>query len=76
MNIFNLKQSQVDISQKRKFRASVYVDIFVPETDSIENDRQEAEKVINEIASTIPNSYVGGVALATGNLLEPFDKEF
>ena len=49
--------------KERRFRSSIYVDIFVPETDSIENDREEAQKIAKEISNDINyNSYVGGTA--------------
>ena len=60
------KKSQVDevgpIKDARRFRASIYVDVFVPETDDLEKDREEARKKIEEYREYVPNSFIGGVA--------------
>lgn len=48
---------------KKRFRGSIYVDIFVPDTNNLEEDRYEAEKILEEISNKLPlNSFVGGVA--------------
>lgn len=47
---------------ERRFRASIYVDIFVPITPDLEVDRQKAEDLVKDFQMKIPNSYVGGVA--------------
>jgi hypothetical protein len=60
---------------ERRFRASVYVDVWVPQTDDLEADRAEAQRIAEEFASLRPNSYVGGVAGFTGNIDRPFDRE-
>lgn len=51
-----------ETSYNRRFRASIYVDIFIPETDTIEQARKRAKLKADEISESIPNSYVGGVA--------------
>ena len=53
-----LKEAHTDM----RFRASIYVDIFIPETDTIEQARKRAKLKADEISESIPNSYVGGVA--------------
>lgn len=55
---------------ERRFRGSVYVDIFVPITDNLETDREEARQELEEYAQQIPNSYVGDVALKSGFMLD------
>jgi formiminotetrahydrofolate cyclodeaminase len=55
---------------ERKFRASIYVDIWVPQTDDKEKDREEALKQAEEFAAKIPNSYVGGAATFQGLRLD------
>jgi uncharacterized LabA/DUF88 family protein len=50
---------------KRKFRASIYVDIFTTEPD-LEKAREIATKEVEEYQEQIPNSYVGGVANFNG----------
>ena len=62
---------------ERRFRASIYVDIFVPETASIEIDREAAKAVAEEISNNIPNAYVGDVASNNpkANLLNPMDRD-
>lgn len=52
-----LKEASTD----RRFRASIYVDVFVPETDDLEHDRELAKKEVEEIQENIPNSYIGGI---------------
>jgi len=48
----------------KKFRASIYVDVFIQTDETISVDgelimaREEAERLAREV----PNSYVGGVA--------------
>lgn len=46
----------------RKFRCSIYVDIFIDDPAYTEADREAARKIIEDLSSNIPNSYVGGVA--------------
>jgi hypothetical protein len=61
----------------RRARGSIYVDLFVPETDDKEFDRNVAMKMMEYFASQIKeNNYVGGVAFKTGDLTNPFDAEF
>jgi len=60
---------------ERRFRASVYIDVWVPETEDLEKDRLEAIRIADEFASLRPNSLVGGVALFTTNPLPKLDKE-
>jgi hypothetical protein len=61
---------------ERRFRASIYVDVFVPETDDLEADREAATKEMEEYARNIPNSYVGGVASYNPhNLSKSLDKD-
>jgi hypothetical protein len=61
-----------EVIGERRFRASIYLDIFVPETDNLEEDREKAKVEAEEIARSIPNSYVGGVAAIQGMT---FDRE-
>jgi len=60
---------------ERRFRASVYIDVWVPKTDNLEADRSEAQRIANEFASTRPNSYVGGVAAFAGKAIKTLDRE-
>ena len=60
---------------ERRFRASIYVDVWVKQTDNLEEDRKKAEEQVREFQEQIPNSYVGGVALYQHNLLQPLDRE-
>lgn len=62
---------------ERRFRASIYVDVWVKETDNLEEDRQQAWAEVSQYLEKIPNSYVGGVAyLPPGrDLLKPLDRE-
>jgi hypothetical protein len=61
----------------RRARGSIYVDIFVPETEDKEFDRKVAMKMMEYFANQIKeNNYVGGVAFKTGDLTNPFDAEF
>jgi hypothetical protein len=61
----------------RRFRASIYVDGLVPDTDNKEFDRQVAQKVMEFYAKQLGiENYVGGAGFKTGNLLNPYDKEF
>ena len=48
---------------ERRFRGSIYVDVFVPESDDLEKDRSKAEWIMNAISKDIRcENYVGGVA--------------
>jgi hypothetical protein len=69
----NIKKSDIG---ERRFRVSIYVDIFVPETDNLETDRESATAEAEEIVRQIPhNSYVGGVAYYTPRLDKPLDRD-
>ena len=60
----------------RRARGSIYVDLFVPETEDKEFDRKVAMKMMEYFASQInENKYIGGVAFKTGDLTNPFDAE-
>ena len=66
-----------DINERR-FRASIYVDIFVPWDENMETSRAKATEIAEEIANNIPtNAYVGGVASydPRSNLLNPMDRD-
>lgn len=63
-----------------KFRGSIYVDLFIPDAFKdnkldVEGMREEARKQLDEFADVIPNSYIGGVAMMSSNLLKPMDQE-
>lgn len=65
---------------ERRFRASIYTDIFVPETDDLEADRETARKILEEAVSrmnfTHGEPYIGGIAeYDPRNLKRPFDRE-
>ena len=61
---------------ERRFRASIYIDIFVPQTDDLERDREAAKAEADMASDSIPNSYVGGVAFYNPrNLMNPLDKD-
>ena len=60
---------------ERRFRASVYIDIFVPATDDLERDRDEATRIAREFASLRPNAFIGGVAMFQRDLLKPLDRD-
>lgn len=62
---------------ERRFRASIYVDIFVPETEDLETDRESAKIIAQELVDDIPfNAYIGGIAFYNpSNILKPLDKE-
>jgi hypothetical protein len=66
---------------KRRFRASIYVDIDLEATEDLEKDREIAEKEVQEIvkeiskldmgiAPDVSNPYIGGIALKTGLTLD------
>lgn len=52
-----------------RYRGSIYVDIFIDDDVDIEEGRNRAESVLNDISNKIPNSYVGGVGLFNGGSL-------
>lgn len=61
----------------RKFRASIYVDGLVPDTDDKEFDRQVAQKVMEFYAKQLGiENYIGGAGFKTGDVFNPYDKEF
>jgi hypothetical protein len=61
----------------RRFRASIYVDVWVPETDDLEADREVAKSVVDDFSAEIPNSYVGDVAYYRPHVTSgsPLDRE-
>lgn len=60
--------------QQSRFRASIYVDVIVPKTGNLEAEREQARKIVDSIQANIPNSYIGGVAFYTSEVLG-LDKE-
>lgn len=87
-DITEIKVSEEFKARDRRFRASIYVDVFVPETDDIEKDREVAEQAVTELANKLGaneegftpeyifNPYVGGVAAYNPrNLLKPLDRD-
>jgi hypothetical protein len=70
-----IRTAQYNKQRERRFRASIYVDIWVPESPNAEADRAHALAQAENFASQIPNSYVGGVALHTNTLSKPLDRE-
>jgi hypothetical protein len=70
-----IKFSQTRINRERKFRGSLYVDIYVPETEDIERDRLKAKSILEGFSFKIPNSYVGDIAEKHSRLDMPLDRE-
>ncbi len=47
-------------SSERRFRATIYVDVWVPKTAELEKDKSVAREQVEQFASDIPtNSFVG-----------------
>ena len=61
-------------ARERRFRASIYVDVWVPATEDIERDRGAARGQVDKYQDAIPNSYVGDVAHYEPHSREPFDR--
>jgi len=59
----------------RRFRGSIYIDEFIPETDDVEYDRKLAIKVLENYAKKLPTReyYIGGVGFKQRSLIEPYD---
>ena len=55
-------------NRQRKFRACIFVDIFVDEGNDLEQDREQARKELVEQVADVPNSY-SDYRLATMNEL-------
>ena len=77
-------QAQADAKNRKRFKASIYIDVWVPDTGSIEQDRNAAFEEVSEIAKNISETYsgensisvsIGAVAAYTLNLLNPLDRE-
>lgn len=60
---------------ERRFRASIYVEIYVKETDDLEDDRLRATEKLREYQQKIPDSYIGGVAHHQPSFVESLDRE-
>jgi hypothetical protein len=72
----NIEEDIYKPKRERRFRVTIYVDVWVPETDDLEADRMIAQSQVSEYADQIPNSYIGGVAfydISKG--LNPLDRE-
>ena len=63
------------VKNERRFRASVYIDIWVPKTADLEADRDEATRIAREFAGLRPNAFIGGVAMYQRDLLKPLDRD-
>jgi len=58
------------MSQLRKFRVAIYVDIFVPEyLGEIEKDRKVAKVELDNIIQSIPNSFSNGNVVTLPELI-------
>jgi len=51
-----------EVTMENRFRASIYVDVWVESTGNPDLDRDIAEVQVKEFQEKIPNSYIGGVA--------------
>lgn len=61
----------------RRGRGSIYVEVFVPETDDKEFDRQVAIKMMEYYSKKVKDeNYVGGVGFKNRDILNPYDKDF
>lgn len=62
---------------ERRFRASIYVDIWVPKTDDLEADRAKAEAIAEEYRKKVSlEAWVGGVAKYNPHdYHQPLDRE-
>ncbi len=56
---------------ERRFSATVYVDVYVPETADIQADKIEAMKQIRELMRNVPNSRIGEIGLMRKGALAP-----
>lgn len=73
----DIDEIETDGKPHRRARGSIYIDLFVPETDDKEFDRKVAMKMMEYYSKQINESnYVGGIGFKTGNLVKPFDAEF
>ena len=74
---------RINERNNRRFRASIYVDVFIPDSGDLEKDRIRAEGLVKRAADSISgklggklgNAYVGGVASYNPHNLNPLDKE-
>ena len=72
-----IDEIESDGKPHRRARGSIYIDVFVPETEDKEFDRKVAMKMMEFYSKQInSNNYIGGVAFKTGNIAKPFDAEF
>jgi hypothetical protein len=86
---FDDREMKTHPVRERRFRGSIYVDIFVEESDDKENDRErvlnQLEYIVSHIdhipelddnGTRIGQAYVGGAGMHTGDITSPFDKDF
>jgi|688.fasta_scaffold04568_19 hypothetical protein len=72
-----IDEIESDGKPHRRARGSIYIDLFVPETEDKEFDRKVAMKMMEFYSKQInSNNYIGGVAFKTGDITNPFDAEF
>ena len=73
----DIDEIETDGKPHRRARGSIYIDLFVPETDDKEFDRMVAMKMMEFYSKQInANNYIGGVGFKTGDIGKPFDAEF
>lgn len=66
-----IKTAQFESSNReRRFRGSIYVDLWVPMTEDKEKDRLKATEILEGYKNDIPNSYIGGVGHFDGLQLD------
>ena len=66
MKIIFTKDAQLrSRPDQRRFRGSIYVDLWIPATADISTDRERAKNILRKHAERIPNAYAGQVGLWT-----------
>ena len=63
------------MNTEKRYRASIYVDIWVEDTGDEFANKVVATVVANDYQKKIPDSYVGGISGFTGNILHPLEEE-
>jgi hypothetical protein len=71
--VAKFRRQNIEEAKSRRFRATIYIDVFVPETDVIEDDHEIATKKVEEYLQQIPNSYIGSVDWYKPHNINPFN---
>lgn len=56
---------ETGVERMKRFRGAIYVDVFVENTGTLEEQREKAYSILKEHTDNIPNAFTGIATLQT-----------